>query len=131
MNEAIKLVIPGRPCPAVRFERKKNKKLKRRGEVYNNYKLFVRQYAISQVPSICPIPRSQLLEAKIHIYVTPPVADEDNYSKSIKDALNGIVWEDDGQVRACKVVVHQVEKQLEQKVVILVRNFVEGWDMLA
>lgn len=128
-KEVIKLIIPGRPYPAVRLEKKKNKKLKRRGEAYNNYKSFVREHAINQVPPSCPI-QDQLLEAKIFVYVTPPVGDEDNYSKSIKDALNGIVWEDDGQVRACKVVVHQVEKQLDQKVIILVRNFVEGWDML-
>lgn len=92
----IKLLIPGRPVPAVRMTQR-GKYIKSQAQRYLEYKQMVGwagRVAINR-----PLPKGHKASVTMRFFLcggqTPDI---DNLIKSILDGLNGIAWEDDKQV---------------------------------
>ncbi|WP_163579108.1 RusA family crossover junction endodeoxyribonuclease [Gracilibacillus saliphilus] len=107
----MKLVIPGRPVPAVRMTQKsmfKNKYAQR----YLSYKRHVGLIARRDYKDK---PTSEKVAVSLSIYLSGGnQGDIDNYFKSITDSLNKIVYEDDRQIAQADIRKIECEKDQER-----------------
>lgn len=113
----VTFTVPGHPVPAVRMTQKS--KWYGKAKRYLDYKERVGWYAkeagIRQIRG-----PAQLV---VRVYVRPShQGDWDNYGKTVSDALNGVAWEDDRQVRRATVEIIPVRRQEEERVEIEVRE---------
>lgn len=108
----IKLVVPGRPVPAVRMTQR-GKFVKERAQQYINYKNHVAWVARTKIKN----PFTGPVIIKIKVYVRGKGGDWDNYAKAICDGLNKIAYKDDSQIRKGQVEIISCSKN-EQRVEI-------------
>ncbi len=91
----MKLVIPGRPVPAVRMTRR-GAHVKKNAQRYLAYKRHVGLIARRDYKDK---PTSEKVAVSVSIFLHKGnQGDIDNYFKSLTDSLNKIVYEDDRQV---------------------------------
>lgn len=114
----IKFTIPGHPVPAVRMTQR-GKWVKKRAQKYLRYKDMVAWAA--KVVGVKPTDKPVAI--LIDVYVNGRPGDWDNYGKVICDALNGIAWKDDRQVKDGRVRVHECGKE-EERVEVEIREAV-------
>lgn len=131
----VEMVIPIRPLTADWrvAKTKKYKKKRRKQEIdkavaYENYKNTIREYAAKNTP--IPFPLTETIEVEFTIYVTGnrygDVGDHDNYSKPLGDALQGILWVDDNQIKRGTTEVVQVHHRDEQRIEVRVWPYYPG-----
>lgn len=111
----MKIIIPGRPVPAVRMTQR-SKFVNKQAIRYLEYKSLVGQIARLSKPNklIGPV------EVKATAYIFGRQPDADNLAKAYLDGLNGIAYEDDRQVMKLtieKVKVKKGEEHSEVEVV--------------
>lgn len=99
----VRFTVPGRPVPAARMTHK-GKFISKQAERYLNYKNKVgwiaRQNRIKEM--------SGPVSVEVYVYLyRGRQGDVDNYGKAITDALNGIAYRDDIQVK--RLVVEKRE----------------------
>lgn len=91
-----KIIIPGRPVPAVRMTQR-GKYINQQAQRYLDYKSQVGWAGKTAIKK--PIPKGRYASVTMQFYIcggqTPDI---DNLIKAILDGLNGIAWEDDKQV---------------------------------
>lgn len=108
----MKLIIPGRPVPAVRMTQR-GKFVKPQAQRYLNYKQSVGWLAKGVFDS--PLPKG--VNASVEMVFAlcgGQTPDLDNLIKSILDGLNKIAWEDDKQVIEVRAIRQKaVDKQGE------------------
>lgn len=93
----LRILIPGRPVPAVRMTQKSKHK-DDQAQRYLTYKEQVGWQAKVQLPHGFQLLTGDIA-VMIKVYLAPGnEGDWDNYGKSICDSLNGIVWGDDVQI---------------------------------
>ncbi|MDQ7790318.1 MAG: RusA family crossover junction endodeoxyribonuclease [Clostridia bacterium] len=115
----IRLTIPGRPVPAVRMT-KRGKHINRRAQSYLAYKDEIGWTA--RANRIRPFAPDVILEIMIRVYVAgESPGDWDNYGKSVCDALNGVAYDDDQQIKRGSVEVIHVDRRLDQRVEVVIR----------
>ena len=115
----MKLVLLGRPIPAVRMTQR-GKYVKDRAQKYLAYKDAVGWAAKLEG---CTITKDAVA-VEVHIYLAGgKEGDADNYAKAICDSLNGIAWEDDRQVRRLVVEKHHCTPPEERAEVEI-----KGWE---
>jgi crossover junction endodeoxyribonuclease RusA len=92
----VKIVIPGRPVPAVRMTQR-GKFVKPQAQRYLDYKESVGWAGRTVIKSPISKQHEASVAMKFFLYGrrTPDI---DNLIKAILDGLNGIAWEDDRQV---------------------------------
>jgi len=110
----IRLEIPGRCVPAPRMTRygKHSPKTMRYMHYRNQIGWIAKQKKVPKLKG--PV----VFSAVVYLSKSGNEGDLDNYAKTLKDALNGIAWEDDRQVvesHCYKVYVPSVD---DQRVVI-------------
>lgn len=93
----MKLVIPGRPVPAVRMTQR-GKFVKPNAKRYLEYKESVGWTGRTVIKSPIQNPHEASVEMRFYLYRGGHVPDIDNLIKAILDGLNKIAWEDDRQV---------------------------------
>ena len=114
--QAVKITVPGRPVP------KGRPRLGVRGK-----KAFIytppatREYEklvgwVARCSGCKPLNGS--LAVKLHLFIRGRSGDVDNYCKSILDGLNGVAYQDDGQVVELLVRKHKVKRKEEERVEI-------------
>lgn len=112
MGEHMKLIIPGRPVPAVRMTQR-GKFVKPQAQRYLNYKQSVGWLAKGVFDG--PIPKG--VNASVEMVFAlcgGQTPDLDNLIKSILDGLNKIAWEDDKQVVEVRAIRQKaIDKQSE------------------
>jgi Holliday junction resolvase RusA-like endonuclease len=96
LNE-ISFTIPGRPIPAARMTRR-GKWVKRQAQKYLAFKEQVGWEARKHFKGE-PWQGPVGVELRFYLKVIRSVGDGDNYLKAVLDGMNGIVYEDDGQVK--------------------------------
>ncbi len=106
----IKLIIPGRPIPAVRMTQK-SKFANPYAQRYLSYKQTVAWIAKTQCNVQLLIP----VEVEIRLYLCGGnQGDLDNYAKSLTDACNQIIYKDDRQIQRLVVEKFQCGKTEER-----------------
>ncbi|MED0738979.1 RusA family crossover junction endodeoxyribonuclease [Aneurinibacillus thermoaerophilus] len=107
----IRLVVPGRPVPAVRMTQR-SKFVNKQAQRYLEYKNYVGWLAKAE-----KIKRAEgLVEVKAIAYLHGlREPDADNLAKAYLDALNGIAWVDDRQVRKLTIEKVKVDTAKEQR----------------
>jgi crossover junction endodeoxyribonuclease RusA len=112
-----RFTVPGRPVPAARMT-KRGKFIKPQAQRYLAYKHEVGWRAKEA--------GVQLLEGivamDIAVYVCGHSGDWDNYAKAICDALNGIAYADDNQVKHGRVDVIEVPTVSGQRAEVRIRQ---------
>jgi len=114
-----RLVIPGRPVPAVRMTQR-GKFVSRAAQRYLAYKNQV-AWAAKQA-RIRPVEGPVEVEGVVYIHGGRE-GDVDNYCKTLLDALNGIAWIDDRQVRRATVEKRKVDTAKEERAEIIIRSY--------
>lgn len=114
---SIKIVVPGRPVPAVRMTQR-SKRLSKQAGRYLAYK--------NEVGWAAKAAKVKLMTGEIEVIGTAYIygnrsGDVDNLAKSWLDGLNGIAWLDDRQVRRLTVEKVAVESEEEQRAEIEIR----------
>jgi crossover junction endodeoxyribonuclease RusA len=112
----IKLVVPGRPVPAVRMTQR-GKFVKDRAQLYLNYKDHIAWVARTKIKK----PLEGAVNIKIKVFVLGRGGDWDNYAKAICDGLNKIAYVDDSQIRKGEVEIINCSKD-EQRVEIEIKE---------
>ena len=128
----VEMTIPTKPLTAdwrISHKRKRKKTKKdMRPEAYNGYKYLVREYAAKYAP--IPLPLTVPVEVEYSIFVTGnrygEVGDHDNYSKPLGDALQGILWVDDNQIKRGTTEVVKVRHRDEQRIEVRVWPYYPG-----
>lgn len=116
----MRIVIPGRPVPAVRMTGR-GKFVKPNAQRYLNYKIEIGLMARTQIKT----PSENKLIVAVTVYLwgkkTPMGMDGDidNYLKSALDGLNKIAWLDDRQVVEATVGKIPCEKNDERMEITL------------
>lgn len=115
----MKLIIPGRPVPAVRMTQRskfKNKQALR----YLEYKERIGWEAkAAKIPKF----HGRNIHVNAVAYLCAgPEPDVDNLGKAFLDGLNAIVWDDDRQVRKLTVEKRFVENKEAQRVEIEIKE---------
>jgi len=114
--QAVKITVPGRPVP------KGRPRLGVRGKkAYIYTPPATREYEklvgwIAKCSGCKPLNGS--LAVKLHLFIRGRSGDVDNYCKSILDGLNGVAYQDDGQVVELLVRKHKVKRKEEERVEI-------------
>ncbi|PWU66567.1 RusA family crossover junction endodeoxyribonuclease [Gracilibacillus dipsosauri] len=107
----IKLIIWGRPVPAVRMTRR-GAHVKKNAQRYLAYKRHVGLIARRDYKDK---PTEEKVAVSLSIYLCGGVqGDIDNYFKSITDSLNKIVYKDDRQVAEADIRKIECEKDEER-----------------
>jgi len=114
-----RLVIPGRPVPAVRMTQR-GKFVSRAAQRYLAYKNQVAWFA--KQARIRPVEGPVEVEGVVYIHGGRE-GDVDNYCKTLLDALNGIAWVDDRQVRRATVEKRKVDTAKEERAEIIIRSY--------
>lgn len=101
----MKIIVQGRPVPAVRMTQRSKYKSKQ-AQRYLNYKAVVgwEAKAAGAKPSKMPFE----VTIKVYIDIKKPSMDVDNLAKSFLDGLNKVAWEDDRQVMKLQISKHYV-----------------------
>lgn len=128
----IEMNIPIKPLTANwRIEHKRKKKKSKKdiqSDTYNDYKNSIRNYAAKHTPVLVPL--TMLLEVEYTIFVTGnrygEVGDHDNYSKPLGDALQGVLWLNDNQIKRGTTEVIKVHHKEEQCIKVRVWPYHPG-----
>lgn len=128
----IEMVIPVKPITADwKMQRKRKKKKTKKDmkpEACEQYRNAIRKYAAKHTPISLPL--TELIEVEYTIFVTGnqygKVGDHDNYSKPLGDALQGVLWMDDNQIKRGTTEVIKVEHKEEQRIEIRVWPYYPG-----
>ena len=115
----MKLVIPGRPVPAVRMTQR-SKFISKQAQRYLEYKNIIGWTA--KVAGFRPKHSLYEVAATAYIDLRKRDMDVDNLAKSLIDGLNGIVWHDDRQVVKLSIEKVYVDDAREQKAVIEIKE---------
>ena len=118
--QAVKITVPGRPVP------KGRPRLGVRGK-----KAFIytppatREYEklvgwVAKCSGCKPL--NGPLAVNLYLYIKGRSGDVDNYCKSLLDGLNGIAYQDDGQVVELLVRKHKAKRKEEERVEIEIRE---------
>lgn len=127
------MTIPIKPLTAdwrvIKAKKRKKKKRKEiNADAYNDYKNAIREYAARHTPIALPL--TDLIEVEYSIYVTGnrygEVGDHDNYSKPLGDALQGILWLNDNQIKRGTTEVIQVPHREDQHIEIRIWPYYRG-----
>lgn len=115
---SIKIVVPGKPIPAVRMTQRGKYVSKQAGR-YLAYK--------NQVGWAAKAARVKQITGDIEVIGIAYIygnrsGDVDNLAKAWLDGLNGIAWLDDRQVRRLTVERVQVDQEEEQRAEIEIRT---------
>lgn len=117
--QPIRITIPGRPIP------KGRPRLGIRGRkayVYTPPKTAEYEKLVGWVAkSLGCKPVDGLVSVSLHVYCRGKM-DVDNVAKSILDGLNGVAYEDDGQVVELLVKKHKVTNTADERVEIEIRK---------
>lgn len=116
----MKLVIPGRPVPAVRMTQRSKYKSKQ-AQRYLDYKQAVGWQAKAVMRGQKPIEDDVSVTAIAYLNPAERDLDVDNLAKSYLDGLNGIAWIDDKQVMKLTIEKRWVGKD-EQRSEIEIRE---------
>jgi len=114
-----RLVIPGRPVPAVRMTQR-GKFVSRAAQRYLAYKNQVAW--IAKQARIRPVVGPVEVEGVVYIHGLRE-GDADNYAKTILDGLNGVAWVDDRQVRRLIIEKRKVDTAAEERAEIIIRSY--------
>jgi len=107
----VKLIIPGRPVPAVRMTQRSKFK-SRQAQRYLDFKTSLGWEARRWIRT----PSAKDFEVNAVAYISPTKdMDVDNLAKSYLDGLNGVVWIDDKQVVKLTVEKRFVFRAEEQR----------------
>ncbi|SES02964.1 RusA family crossover junction endodeoxyribonuclease [Salipaludibacillus aurantiacus] len=113
----MKIVVPGRPVPAVRMTRR-GAHVKPNAQRYLNYKSSVGWAAKAQKVKLI----AGAVKVDIKLYLSGGnQGDIDNYAKSLTDGLNKIAYNDDRQIRKMNIEKIECEKD-EQRAEIIVEE---------
>ena len=119
----MKIIIPGRPVPAVRMTGR-GKWKKPEAQRYLDYKAQVGWQALAQTTK--PITGYVAVNVRVYLWgKNTPMGNDgdcDNYLKAGLDALNGIVWVDDRQVIKATVEKIATRAQAEERMEIYVEE---------
>jgi crossover junction endodeoxyribonuclease RusA len=96
----VKIVIPGRPVPAVRMTQR-SKFVSKQAQRYLAYKDQIGWEAKAAKAKLSHAPFK--VSAKAYIDCNKPDMDVDNLAKAFLDGLNKIAWHDDRQVTSLLV----------------------------
>lgn len=118
-RDVYRLVIPGRPVPAVRMTRR-GKFVSRAAKRYLDYKNHVARIAMQA--RLKPVEGHVEVEGIVYIHGGRE-GDVDNYCKSLLDGLNGIAWFDDRQVRRATIEKRKVDTAAEERAEIVIRTY--------
>lgn len=113
----MRIVIPGRPCPAPRMT---GKEIAMATRGYGRNAARIQRYHewrdAAQMAAMVAMVR--MIEGPVRIvvdvYVSGRRGDGSNYLKAAEDALNGIAYEDDGQIVDARVRVYRVVRAEER-----------------
>jgi Holliday junction resolvase RusA-like endonuclease len=114
----IRIIVPGRPVPAVRMTQRSKYKSKQALR-YLDYKEQV-GWAAKACGVRQPMSGDLVVHAIAYLMPRTPEPDVDNLGKSMLDGLNGIAWVDDRQVMKLTVEKRWVLSAEEQKAVITI-----------
>lgn len=114
----IRLVVPGRPVPAVRMTQRSKFTSNQAGR-YLAYK--------NQIGWVAKAARVQQTAAPVEVSAIVYLCgghegDVDNYGKAMLDSLNGIAWKDDRQVRKLTVEKRQAQSAAEERAEIEIKE---------
>lgn len=117
----IKIIIPGRPVPAVRMTQR-SKWVNKQAKRYLGYKEHVgwiaKQAKIKQIHGAVEVYSVAYLYGKRE-------PDGDNLAKAFLDSLNGIAWVDDRQVRKLTIEKCKVQNKAEERAEIYIQEIKE------
>jgi crossover junction endodeoxyribonuclease RusA len=116
----IKFTVGGRPVPAVRMTQR-SKFVSKQAARYLTYKNEIGWVAKSLKIKRIDGPVEVNAIAYLHGLREP---DADNLAKAFLDALNGIAWNDDRQVRKLTVEKIKVDTVKEERAVIEIRELI-------
>lgn len=114
----MKLTIPGRPVPAVRMTQR-SKFVSKQAQRYLAYKNHIGW--IAKAERVNRIDGAVEVSAVAYLHgLREP--DADNLAKAFLDALNGIAWADDRQVRKLTIEKVKVDTAKEERAEITIQE---------
>lgn len=113
-----KVIVSGRPIPAVRMTQRSKYQSKQAGK-YLAYKNEIGWAA--KAAQVQPIKTSVEVTATLYLHGGRE-GDVDNYAKALLDGLNGIAWHDDIQVRRLTVEKRKVESRDQERAEVEIRE---------
>jgi crossover junction endodeoxyribonuclease RusA len=117
----IKIIVPGRPVAAVRMTQRGKYVSKQAGRylAYKNHVAWIAK-AAKQKHNLRCIDGPVEVIAVAYLYGKRE-PDADNLAKSFLDSMNGIIWQDDRQVRRLTVEKVVVENEADERAEIEIR----------
>ena len=117
----VRVIVPGRPIPAVRMTRK-GKFSSPRAQLYLAYKDIVGWAARPYFPQ----PLTGEIKVTVRVYIAGKrFGDADNYLKMSLDSCNKIAWHDDKQVADARVIRYGCKKG-EERLELVIEPMKEG-----
>lgn len=120
----IRFVVPGRPRPKGR-PRADARFRGRRVDIHfytpretKEFEQLVGTYALAAGAR----PVRHPVEVEVEVWLAGKRGDGDNYLKAILDGLNGVAWEDDRQVVAASIRVHEAQDRDEERTEVTIRE---------
>lgn len=117
----VRLIIPGRPVPAVRMTQR-SKWVNKQAIRYLDYK--------KQIGWIAKKAKIKQIQGAVEVYSVAYLygkrePDGDNLAKAFLDSLNGIAWVDDRQVRKLTIEKRKAPTKADERAEITIQEIEE------